>query len=53
MLPQGATKKSVYFRMIRIETPHANLKQTMQDFNTSYTVYVNKRHRRVGHLGVD
>lgn len=33
-----------------IETPHANLKQIMQNINTSYTVYANKRHKRFGHL---
>lgn len=33
-----------------IETPHANIKQIMQNINTSYTVYVNRRHNRVGHL---
>lgn len=33
-----------------IETPYANLKQIMQNINTSYTVYANKRHNRFGHL---
>jgi len=33
-----------------VETPHSNLKQIMQNVNTSYTVYVNRRHRRSGHL---
>jgi len=33
-----------------IETPHSNIKQIMQNINTSYTVYINKRHRRSGHL---
>ena len=33
-----------------IETPHANIKQAMQNINTSYTVSVNKRHKRYGHL---
>jgi REP element-mobilizing transposase RayT len=33
-----------------IETPHANIKQVMQNINTSYTVSVNKRHKRYGHL---
>lgn len=33
-----------------IETPHANIKQIMQNLNTSYTVFVNRRHGRVGHL---
>ncbi len=33
-----------------IETPHANIKQIMQNINTSYTVYVNRRHHRFGHL---
>lgn len=33
-----------------IETPHANIKQIMHNINTSYTVYVNRRHKRFGHL---
>lgn len=33
-----------------IETPHANIKRVMQNINTSYTVYVNRKHRRHGHL---
>jgi len=33
-----------------IETPHANIKQVMQNINTSYTVFVNRRHNRAGHL---
>ena len=33
-----------------IETPYANLKQVMQNINTSYTVYTNRRHNRAGHL---
>lgn len=33
-----------------IETPYANLKQIMQNINTSYTVYANRRHKRFGHL---
>lgn len=33
-----------------IETPHANIKQVMQNINTSYTVYINRRHERFGHL---
>lgn len=33
-----------------METPHANIKQVMQNINTSYTVYVNKKHKRAGHL---
>lgn len=33
-----------------VETPHVNLKQIMQNINTSYTVFVNRRHRRSGHL---
>lgn len=33
-----------------IETPYANIKQVMQNINTSYTVYVNRKHKRVGHL---
>jgi len=33
-----------------IETPRANIKQIMQNINTSYTVFVNRRYRRFGHL---
>ncbi len=33
-----------------LETPRANLSRIMQTINTSYTVYVNKRHDRTGHL---
>ena len=33
-----------------IETPYANIKQVMQNINTSYTVYINRRHSRAGHL---
>jgi hypothetical protein len=31
-------------------TPEANLKKFMQRFNTTYTVYFNRCHRRSGHL---
>ena len=31
-------------------TPEANLRKFMQRFNTTYTVYFNRRHRRSGHL---
>ncbi|NVL90879.1 MAG: transposase [Desulfobacterales bacterium] len=33
-----------------LTTPQANLRSLMQRFNTAYTVYYNRRHRRVGHL---
>ena len=33
-----------------METPHANIKQAMQNINTSYTVYANRKHGRAGHL---
>lgn len=33
-----------------LETPHANLHTIMQNINTSYTVYVNRKYNRVGHL---
>ncbi|MFO0754553.1 MAG: transposase [Thermodesulfovibrionales bacterium] len=33
-----------------IETPHANIQQIMHNINTSYTVWVNRRQGRVGHL---
>jgi putative transposase len=31
-------------------TREANLRKFMQRFNTTYTVYFNRRHRRIGHL---
>ncbi len=33
-----------------METPKANLSQIMQNINTSYTVYVNRKYQRHGHL---
>ncbi len=33
-----------------LETPHANLHTIMQNINTSYTIYVNRKYKRVGHL---
>jgi len=33
-----------------METPHANLHQIMQNINTSYTVFVNKKYDRFEHL---
>ena len=33
-----------------METPKANLSQIMQNVNTSYTVYVNRKYQRSGHL---
>ncbi|MCD6133249.1 MAG: transposase [Deltaproteobacteria bacterium] len=33
-----------------LETPHANLHAIMQNINTSYTVYVNRKYKRTGHL---
>ncbi|MCP4257777.1 MAG: transposase [Planctomycetes bacterium] len=33
-----------------IETPQANLNQLMQNINTSYTVFINKKYHRSGHL---
>lgn len=33
-----------------IETSKANISQIMQNINTSYTVYINKKYRRSGHL---
>ena len=55
------TKKRYRFRLhayvlmdnhyhLILETPEANLSQTMQNINTSYTVYVNRRRGRSGHL---
>jgi putative transposase len=32
------------------ETPKANISQIMQNINTSYTVYINKKYQRSGHL---
>ncbi|MHB8094477.1 MAG: transposase [Candidatus Aminicenantales bacterium] len=33
-----------------IETPEANLSRTLHFINTAYTVYLNKRRERIGHL---
>jgi len=33
-----------------IETPKANISQIMQNINTSYTVYINNKYQRSGHL---
>jgi len=33
-----------------LETPQANLSRIMQNINTSYTVYVNNKYNRSGHL---
>jgi putative transposase len=33
-----------------VETPRANLHQIMQNINTSYTVFVNRKYNRSGHL---
>jgi REP element-mobilizing transposase RayT len=33
-----------------METPKANISQIMQNINTSYTVYINKKYQRSGHL---
>jgi putative transposase len=33
-----------------LETPKGNLSKMMQPFQTSYTVYFNKRHHRTGHV---
>jgi REP element-mobilizing transposase RayT len=33
-----------------VKTPEGNLKSFMQRFNTAYTMYYNRRHKRVGHL---
>jgi hypothetical protein len=33
-----------------VETPRANISRFMQALMTAYTVYFNRRHRRVGHL---
>ncbi|MCF7972813.1 MAG: transposase [Phycisphaerae bacterium] len=35
-----------------LETPRGNLSRFMHRFQTSYTVYFNRRHRRSGHLMV-
>lgn len=35
---------------LMIETPRANISQIMQNINTSYTVYINRKHHRSGHL---
>jgi len=33
-----------------VETPRANIKQIMHNINTSYTVFVNRKYNRSGHL---
>ena len=33
-----------------VETPRANLHQIMQNINTSYTVFANRKYQRCGHL---
>ncbi len=33
-----------------IETPKANISQIMQNINTSYTVYINRKYKKFGHL---
>ena len=38
-----------HFHLLRM-TPEANLRNFMQRFNTTYTAYFNRRHRRSGHL---
>ena len=38
-----------HFHLI-VETPKANLSEFMRHFNVCYTVFYNRRHRRVGHL---
>jgi len=38
-----------HFHLI-VETPKANLSEFMRHFNICYTVFYNRRHRRVGHL---
>jgi len=38
------------FELNTIETPKANLSQIMQNINTSYTVYINRKYQRSGHL---
>jgi len=38
------------FELNTIETPKANLSQIIQNINTSYTVYINRKYQRSGHL---
>ncbi|MBI5740863.1 MAG: transposase [Nitrospirae bacterium] len=33
-----------------VETPKANISRVMQNINTSYTVYINRKYQRSGHL---
>jgi REP element-mobilizing transposase RayT len=40
---------SNHFHLV-VHTPQANLNRFMQRFNTTYTVYFNRRHYRSGHL---
>jgi putative transposase len=35
---------------LNLHTPQGNLNRFAQRFNTAYTVYFNRRHRRMGHL---
>ncbi len=35
---------------LNLHTPQGNLSRFAQRFNTAYTVYFNRRHRRMGHL---
>ncbi len=45
----GYALMSNHFHLL-LKTPDANLKRFMQRFNTTYTVYFNRRHNRNGHL---
>jgi len=38
-----------HFHLV-LKTTEANLQKFMQQFNTSYTVYFNRKHKRIGHL---
>src|SRR6266496_4926400 len=45
--PQNRGKTNYH---LLIETPKTNISQIMQNVNTSYTVYINKKNGRSGHL---
>lgn len=38
-----------HFHLV-VKTLEANLQKFMQQFNTAYTVYFNRKHKRIGHL---
>ncbi|MDR4497950.1 MAG: transposase [Candidatus Scalindua sp.] len=49
ILLHGYVHMENYFHLI-LNTPSGNLNRFAQRFNTTYTVYYNRRHKRSGHL---